>query len=214
MRKGALRGLDADVPQAAVVNILATHARVPEAIGARCGRRDRRRARRSLAASIRCSPGWATCSQPLKTRGRQGAGIRRRARCIPARSAPIARPGLLAPADERASRSQREQCRDGDADGLYARSVLQRHQRDPQGAAAGGGAAADRRTSEQAPGQSGNLSPRPSTTTCRSASASCSTIRSSISTCWRMCRRAARPASRTATARRGRSMATPRTSPK
>lgn len=32
MRKGAFRGLDADVPQAAVVNILATHARVPEAV--------------------------------------------------------------------------------------------------------------------------------------------------------------------------------------
>jgi uncharacterized protein len=30
MPKGALRGLDADVPQLAVVNILATHARVPE----------------------------------------------------------------------------------------------------------------------------------------------------------------------------------------
>jgi TRAP transporter TAXI family solute receptor len=29
MRKGAFRGLDADVPQAAVVNVLATHARVP-----------------------------------------------------------------------------------------------------------------------------------------------------------------------------------------
>ncbi len=33
MRKGAFRGLDADVPQVAVVNILATHARVPEAGG-------------------------------------------------------------------------------------------------------------------------------------------------------------------------------------
>jgi TRAP transporter TAXI family solute receptor len=32
MRKGAFRGLDADVPQPAVVNVLATHARVPEAI--------------------------------------------------------------------------------------------------------------------------------------------------------------------------------------
>jgi TRAP-type uncharacterized transport system substrate-binding protein len=31
MRKGAFRGLDADVTQPAVVNILATHARVPEA---------------------------------------------------------------------------------------------------------------------------------------------------------------------------------------
>jgi len=31
MRKGALRGLDADVAQPGVVNILATHARVPEA---------------------------------------------------------------------------------------------------------------------------------------------------------------------------------------
>ncbi len=31
MRKGALRGLDADVAQPAVVNILATHARTPEA---------------------------------------------------------------------------------------------------------------------------------------------------------------------------------------
>jgi TRAP transporter TAXI family solute receptor len=30
MRKGAFRGLDADVPQVAVVNVLATHARVPE----------------------------------------------------------------------------------------------------------------------------------------------------------------------------------------
>ncbi|MCC6887730.1 MAG: TAXI family TRAP transporter solute-binding subunit [Hyphomicrobiales bacterium] len=32
MRKGAFRGLDADVPQPAVVNVLATHARVPEAV--------------------------------------------------------------------------------------------------------------------------------------------------------------------------------------
>ena len=32
MRKGAFRGLDADVPQVAVVNILATHARVPETL--------------------------------------------------------------------------------------------------------------------------------------------------------------------------------------
>jgi TRAP-type uncharacterized transport system substrate-binding protein len=32
MRKGAFRGLDADVPQAAVVNILAAHARMPEAV--------------------------------------------------------------------------------------------------------------------------------------------------------------------------------------
>jgi TRAP-type uncharacterized transport system substrate-binding protein len=31
MRKGALRGLDQDVAQPAVVNILATHARMPEA---------------------------------------------------------------------------------------------------------------------------------------------------------------------------------------
>jgi TRAP transporter TAXI family solute receptor len=30
MRKGAIRGLDADVPQAAVVNVLVTHARTPE----------------------------------------------------------------------------------------------------------------------------------------------------------------------------------------
>lgn len=32
MRKGAFRGLDADIAQPAVVNVLATHARVPEAI--------------------------------------------------------------------------------------------------------------------------------------------------------------------------------------
>lgn len=32
MRKGALRGIDADVAQPAVVNVLATHARVPDAI--------------------------------------------------------------------------------------------------------------------------------------------------------------------------------------
>jgi TRAP transporter TAXI family solute receptor len=32
MRKGAIRGLDADVAQAAVVNVLVTHARVPEGI--------------------------------------------------------------------------------------------------------------------------------------------------------------------------------------
>jgi uncharacterized protein len=31
MRKGAFRGLDADVPQVAVVNVLATHARMPDA---------------------------------------------------------------------------------------------------------------------------------------------------------------------------------------
>ena len=30
MRKGAIRGLEADVPQAAVVNVLVTHARVAE----------------------------------------------------------------------------------------------------------------------------------------------------------------------------------------
>ncbi len=32
MRKGAFRGLDADVPQVAVINVLATHARVPETV--------------------------------------------------------------------------------------------------------------------------------------------------------------------------------------
>jgi TRAP-type uncharacterized transport system substrate-binding protein len=32
MRKDAFRGLDADVPQPAVVNVLATHARLPEAV--------------------------------------------------------------------------------------------------------------------------------------------------------------------------------------
>jgi TRAP transporter TAXI family solute receptor len=32
MRKGAFRGLDADVPQVAVINILATHAKIPEAV--------------------------------------------------------------------------------------------------------------------------------------------------------------------------------------
>jgi len=32
MRKGALRGLDRDIPQVAVVNILATHARMPEPV--------------------------------------------------------------------------------------------------------------------------------------------------------------------------------------
>jgi TRAP transporter TAXI family solute receptor len=32
MRKGAFRGLDSDVQQPAVVNVLATHARVPEAL--------------------------------------------------------------------------------------------------------------------------------------------------------------------------------------
>jgi TRAP transporter TAXI family solute receptor len=32
MRKGAFRGIDSDVPQVAVVNILATHARVPESV--------------------------------------------------------------------------------------------------------------------------------------------------------------------------------------
>jgi TRAP-type uncharacterized transport system substrate-binding protein len=30
MRKGAIRGLDADVAQAAVVNVLVTHARMPD----------------------------------------------------------------------------------------------------------------------------------------------------------------------------------------
>jgi TRAP-type uncharacterized transport system substrate-binding protein len=35
MRKGAIRGLDADVPQAAVVNVLVTHARTAdETVGA------------------------------------------------------------------------------------------------------------------------------------------------------------------------------------
>jgi TRAP transporter TAXI family solute receptor len=32
MRKGAFRGLDADVPQVAVINVLATHARIPVAV--------------------------------------------------------------------------------------------------------------------------------------------------------------------------------------
>jgi TRAP-type uncharacterized transport system substrate-binding protein len=31
MRKGAIRGLDADLPQVAVVNVLVSHRRVPEA---------------------------------------------------------------------------------------------------------------------------------------------------------------------------------------
>jgi TRAP-type uncharacterized transport system substrate-binding protein len=32
MRKGAFRGLDSDIAQPAVVNVLATHARMPEAV--------------------------------------------------------------------------------------------------------------------------------------------------------------------------------------
>jgi uncharacterized protein len=32
MRRGAIRGLDADLPQVAVLNVLVTHARVPEAV--------------------------------------------------------------------------------------------------------------------------------------------------------------------------------------
>ena len=85
--------------------------------------------------------------------------------------------------------------------GLHAQPVLQRHPRHPEGAAAGRSAAEGRRAPERAAGQSGSSWPRPSPTTRRSASASCSTIRSSTSTCSRMCRKAARPASRTATAR-------------
>ena len=62
MRKGAFRGLDADVPQVGVVNILATHARI--ARGDRCAMRWRRSSPTppSLAGSIRCSPGLASCS--------------------------------------------------------------------------------------------------------------------------------------------------------
>jgi TRAP-type uncharacterized transport system substrate-binding protein len=71
MRKGAFRGLDADVPQVAVVNILATHARMPEA------------AVHSAVAGIvagtdelaRLNPlfrGLADLLQPLRTKGAAG----------------------------------------------------------------------------------------------------------------------------------------------
>ena len=69
MRKGAFRGLDADVPQVAVVNILATHARVPEPVVHDAARRDPRRTAPSSVASIRCSPALPICSSHCKTDG-------------------------------------------------------------------------------------------------------------------------------------------------
>ena len=61
MRKHAIRGLEADVAQLAVVNVLATHARVPEpvvhAVVAAVMSKPR-----SSAASTRCSPAWLICS--------------------------------------------------------------------------------------------------------------------------------------------------------
>ena len=76
MRKGALRGLDADVAQPAVVNILATHARTPEATV-----HDAVSAIVANAAELgRLNPlfaGLGELFQPLKARRRQGARIRR-----------------------------------------------------------------------------------------------------------------------------------------
>ena len=50
MRKGAIRGLDADVEQAAVVNVLVTHARVADAKVQAVSVRHPRRARRAAKA--------------------------------------------------------------------------------------------------------------------------------------------------------------------
>ena len=78
MRKGAFRGLDADVPQAAVVNILATHARIAGRGRARCGRGDRRRTPPSSAGINPLFDGLGELFAAAEGRRRQGAGIRRR----------------------------------------------------------------------------------------------------------------------------------------
>ena len=91
MRRGAIRGLDADVPQAAVVNVLATHARMPEAT-----------VREAVAAFIasgdelgRLNPlfaGMTTCSSRCARRGAWRSNSAA-CRCIPARCTRIATPG-------------------------------------------------------------------------------------------------------------------------
>jgi TRAP transporter TAXI family solute receptor len=68
MRKGAFRGLDADVPQVAVINILATHARMPEAavhdaVAAIVAGTD------ELARLNSLFRGLADLLQPLRTKG-------------------------------------------------------------------------------------------------------------------------------------------------
>ena len=93
MRKGAFRGLDADVAQPAVVNILATHARTPEATV-----RDAVSAIVANAAELgRINPlfaGLGELFQPLKTDGAEGARIRR-GRTASGRGACLSRGGAV-----------------------------------------------------------------------------------------------------------------------
>ena len=92
MRQGAIRGLDADVAQAAVVNVLVTHARTPRTMS-RGGVGDVHRARRAAALNAlfdgiaRCS---SRCGRTAQPRSNSAAS-----RFTPAHSPPIGRPACL-----------------------------------------------------------------------------------------------------------------------
>lgn len=90
MRKGAIRGLDADVLQAAVVNVLVTHKRVAgdkvkDVAAAIFAARD------ELPRLDALFDGLATLFEPLRSNG-AAAPNSAASRCILARSPPIGRP--------------------------------------------------------------------------------------------------------------------------
>ncbi len=95
MRKGAIRGLDADTPQVAVINVLVTHPRVPEAtvreaVAAIVASGDRARPAQSAVRGDggSCSP---RCGRKVRRRWSSAA-----CRSIPARAVPYRELGLLA----------------------------------------------------------------------------------------------------------------------
>ena len=92
MRKGAFRGLDADTPQLAVVNVLVTHPRVAEAtvhVAVEAIVDGRRRARPAQSA-VRRDGGAVRATRHAR---RGGAGVRRRA-AAPRRAAGVSRRGV------------------------------------------------------------------------------------------------------------------------
>ena len=93
MRQGAIRGLDADVAQAAVVNVLVTHARTPEDT-VRDVASAIFNAREELPRLNALFDGIAALFEPLRSDGASCAGIRRR-RAAPGAVAAYRAAGLL-----------------------------------------------------------------------------------------------------------------------
>jgi len=139
MRKGALRGLDADVAQPAVVNILATHARMSETTVAEVVAAIVTNAA-ELGRLNALFEGLSSLFEPLRRDGPKALELVAFA-LHPGRCAPTGtRDCWRAP--ERVDFADRPI---GGSHGLHARQLLRRRSRDPQGQAARSGAAAGRR---------------------------------------------------------------------